>query len=277
MNDYIDAVIRTRELGARAIAESVTGIPGSSESSFRDALMKRLAHEAELYPEGWYDPPPGGVAVLWSEPPFARLQFDSLRPESSWPSEASVFSEESVGMVYLSPVHKETGMLGDIGLTLYRGTDERVRNHIRTCYETVRGLAERAEAGMQMKELFEVAMDDVFKKGGRHIGWMSTSHDPLQVNLGHTAPGSYGEPLPDGPFEEVREAIRTRRLYINAKEEFRIPTTCAFTVEARLTDETETMPNTFFHLIVTFTQGKRRILTNFDGIFKAFGMDYMLS
>lgn len=277
MSRQTKAVEEARSLGGRLLAETLREHPIASEAALRDALVAKMAAEPSIYPAGWYDPPPGGVAFLAAEAPFARLQFESLRPERSWPSAESKVSEEAVVMAYLSPVHKETGMLGDIGLTLYRGKDERVRAHLRSCYETVLGLAERAEPGMRMRDLFDIAMEDVFKKGGRHIGWMSTTHDPQQVNLGHTAPGSYGELLPSGSFEEVREAIRTRRLYINAVEEFRIPDTCAFTVEARLTDASEEMPNTFFHLIVLFEDGKRRILSGFDEMFEAWDMGYMRS
>ena len=215
------------------------------------------------------------TVVLFDVAPYARLQFESLRSEKSWPIE-SIFTRESVGLVYMSPVDKRTSMIGDIGLAVYKGEENQIIDHIKTCRDMVIAAAELAEIGMEFRELFHSAISLFKKRGGKVIGWMTTNHDPLKLNLGHTAPGSYQVLQFGDAFEQVRETIRTKRLYINELETFKIPETCAFTVEARLTDESLRLPNAFFHVIVTFSQGKKGILTDFDGIFKAVGMDYML-
>ena len=92
-----------------------------------------------------------------------------------------------------------------------------------------------------------------------------------------TIPGSFGNDLNFGnSFEEIRETIKNNRIYINQVENFQIKDTCAFTVEARLADINDReLPNIFFHFIVTFNKGEKKILENFENIFKIANMDYI--
>ena len=130
---------------------------------------------------------------------------------------------------------------------------------------------------MKFSDLYKEAMN-IFSARNKMIRWITTYHDPLKVNLGHTIPGSFGEETGSGnSFEEIKEFVRSKRIYINETEEFRILSTCAFTVEARLVDTNDPdLPNTLFHIITTFSNGKKEILTNFNDIFRTVGMDYML-
>jgi hypothetical protein len=276
MSGEIEAVIRTRQTASEVVAEVLKDCKDLSEVELRDRILAGVVGHPELYPSGWYDPPAGGVSVLFGDAPFERLQFNSLRNPVFFPNQSHVFGPETVGIIYLSPVDRASGMIGDTSFTIYNGSDEKVQNHIRTVFETVIGLAEHAEVGMKFSELYAFAMD-LFQKNNKAIGWMTTTHDPLKINLGHTVPGSYGGTVANA-FEERKEEIRSQRLYINQVEEFVIPETCAFTVEARLIDTTDvSMPNAICHVITTFSEGERKILTNFDPIFKSIGMlEYML-
>lgn len=277
MPDLIEAIVRTRARAAGIVADSLSDIHGASEKGVCGKILKGLSDTSELYPKGWYDPPPGGVAVLFDEKPYDRLKFDTLRAPEFFPSEKFRFGAESVGIIYASAVDKASGLLGDVGCTIYNGKDQKIREHIRKTYGAIISAAGHAEAGMKFSELYKFAIDS-FGGESRVIAWMTTFHDPLKVNLGHTIPGSFGNDLPGANnFEELKEAIRTRRTYINAVEEFRIPETCAFTFEARLMDpQKPELPNVFVHYIVTFSAGQKRILADFEGIFKAAGMaEYM--
>ncbi len=256
---------------------SLHDLRGRSEAQVRDEILEKTSLHAELFESGWYDPPTGGVAVLFDTAPYSRLQFESLRNPESFPSESKYFESESVGIVYASPVERATGMFGDIGFTIYQGENEEIRNHIRVVHDLVLEAAESAAVGMKFCDLYAASQRLFADKGQKIVGWMSTTHDPLKVNLGHTAPGSYGDgTIPLENFADAREAVRTRRLYINEAEQFVIPPTGAFTVEARLTDVSRTLPNAFFHVIVTFSEGERTIHTNFAQIFRDLKMDYML-
>ncbi|HEY4522448.1 MAG TPA: hypothetical protein VJH91_02325 [Candidatus Paceibacterota bacterium] len=276
MQKRISVIERTRKTASNILSASLSNVRGKTEKEIRDRILEETAKHAELFPTGWYDPPPGGIAVLFDNVPYKRLQFDTLRKEEAWPAESRCESE-SVGIVYLSPVDKATGMFGDTGLTLYSGQDENIRQHLKTCLQLVLGVAEKAEVGMRFNDLYAFAMDHFRAEGQKMIGWMTTTHDPLKINLGHTVPGSYDDGTVLGvTFEDTKEAIRSRRVYINQEEAFMIPPTCAFTVEARLTDLEAKLPNAFFHVIVTFTDGRKRVLTDFDTVFRTAGMDYML-
>jgi hypothetical protein len=106
--------------------------------------------------------------------------------------------------------------------------------------------------------------------------YKATNDQKLKINLGHTVPGSFRELSLGDSFEEIKESIRSKRIFINEGEEFIIPQDCAFTLETRLTDKDRVLPNVFFHFIITFSGGEKKILANFEDIFIKTGMDYML-
>lgn len=277
MSNKIDAIIKTRKIAADILVKSLVNIYGKSEIEIREKILKEISTRADIYGEGWYSPPPFGVCVLLDGNPYTRLQFKSLRNPSAWPIENSLLEKESVGIVYLSPVDKTTGMLGDIGLTIYNGENKEIKEHIRKCYQVIRAIAEKAEVGMHFNDLYKVA-DGLFENNLKIIEWMTTTNDPnLGINLGHTIPGSYDDNLnPNNSFEEIKDFITKKRIYINKAEDFKIPETCAFTVESRLVDKEKIyLPNVFFHFVVCFNKGEKTILDNFDKIFSTVGMDYM--
>jgi hypothetical protein len=247
----------------------------------RDKILAGVKNHSELFPLGWYDPPQGGVGILFDEKPFKRLQFDSLRKSEYWPNETSKFEKETVGMIYLSPIDRKTNMIGDIGFIVYRGEDAEIKKHIKTCYDIILGIAEHAEIGMSFSELCTFAKKS-YKDKLKASKWITLFLHPLNdddVNIGHTVPGSFETNFNFGnTFEEIRETIRTKRIFINSGEKFKIPETCAFTIEARLADaKKEYLPNVFFHLIVCFNKGNKIILDNFKEIFNTVGMEYMNS
>jgi hypothetical protein len=277
MSDLIDTIIKTREIAEDIAIKSLDSVLGISETSLRDKIISKTANHQEIFPKGWYDPPASGVGILFDQAPFARLQFNSLRDPVSWPVATSNFQKESVGIVYFSIVDRETDMIGDIGLTIYNGNNPEIRNHIKKSYETILLVAKHAKVGMKFSELSNFAFD-LLKNNYQMIGWMTTTNDPtLGANWGHTVPGSFEKDFIFGnSFEEIKNTITKKRIYINSVENFIIPETCAFTLEARLANsKNPNLPNVFFHFIVCFDNGKKTILENFDEIFKVVGMNYM--
>ncbi len=277
MSNLIEAIVKTRKAAAEVAVKSLAGMDHLSEAQLRDRILSNVLVHDNLFPKGWYDPPPAGVGILFDTAPFKRLQFQSLRNPICFPNEQATFENESVGIVYLSPIDRETNMIGDIGFTIYNGSNQKIKEHIKKCYYTTRAVAEHATAGMKFSELYSFAMD-LFKNELTMVAWMTTTSDPnLGINLGHTLPGSFKQDFSFGDsFEEVREAITKNRIYINQSEHFEIPQTGAFTVEARLADMNDPeMPNAFFHFIVTFSKGEKRILENFEDVFKTAKMDYI--
>jgi hypothetical protein len=161
---------------------------------------------------------------------------------------------------------------------MYQGDQEDIRKHIQNVYSAVYAVADGIRVGSVFSDVYRDAIAS-FADRGLTIARMMTMHDPMGMNLGHTAPGAVeGEgPVSGSSFDAVREQIRSRRRYINAQESFQVPATCAFTVEARLTDLNQTMPNTFFHFIVAFEHGEKTIMSNFTDIYEVLGMGYILA
>ena len=276
MKDFNAVISETRESTANLLCECISNLEGKSEVEVRDTILKTLAQNEKIFSEGWYAPPPAGICVLCDTFPFERLKFDSLRKTIYWPSEESKFEKESVGIIYFSSVDKKTGMLGDIGFTVYKGDDLRIRKHVRDCYDILFEATKYAKVGMEFRELYTHCIE-LFQNKGKKIGWMTTVNDTSKTNLGHTVPGSFESDFRrSDSFEEVKNSITSKRIYVNAEEKFKIPPTCAFTLEARLTDLEEKLPNVFFHFIVTFSDGEKKVLTNFNKIFNVAEMPYML-
>ena len=281
MSDLIDAIIQTRKTTADIFVRSLVDIDNLSEIEIKERILSEIKNHNEIFPTGWYDPPPSGVCVLLTQKPFKRLQFDTLRKPEYWPNETSRFEKETVGIVYFSPVDRETNMIGDLGFTIYNGENKEIKKHIKDCYDTILSIAKHAEIGVKFSELCSFT-EKLFHNKLKIIKWITLYSDPSRtndINLGHTVPGSFEKNFYFGnTFKEIKETIRTNRVFINEAGNFIIPETCAFTIEARMIDvKKEYLPGVYFHFIVCFNKGKKTILDNFSDIFKAVGMDYMNS
>ncbi len=277
MSDLIDAVIKTRETAANIFAKSLIDIEGSSEVAVRDKILSEVKNHKELFETGWYDPPTGGVAVLFDSYPFQRLKYDSLRKPEYEASEKQKFEEESVGMIYSSLVDKKSGMLGDIGFPVYTGKNEKIKRHISNACEAILKVAEYVKVGMAFSDICTFS-ENLFQNKFKPTRWIIVSKDLNQpTNLGHTIPGSFSKIAFSDNIKETREIIRKNRVFIVSNENFKIPETCGITIESRLEDYNDpSMPSVYFHFIVCFDKGKKTILENFQEIFKTVGMDYML-
>jgi len=275
MSDLIAKIIQTRKTAEEIAIKSLENIGNISEAELRDRILAGMRSKKELWEEGYYSPPPTGIGVIFDRKPFARLKYDSLRSPEYWPNIASKFGKETAGMIYFSPMDRQTNMLGDIGFTIYRGSDVEVKKHIKKAYKAILAIAQYANVGMSFSDLCSFAtlsLKDKFKISR----WITRSSNPVGMNLGHTVPGSY-EDLDFGKsFKEVKDTIEKKRIFIKETQNFRIPETCAFTIESRLEDaQKPQLPSIHFHFIVCFDKGKKTILNNFEEIFKVAGMDYM--
>lgn len=72
--------------------------------------------------------------------------------------------------------------------------------------------------------------------------------------------------------------INKKRKFINAYEETTVRPGMAITLEPRaILKNHPDMPTIYFHNVILFKDdGKKELLTNFDGIFKLADMDYVL-
>jgi hypothetical protein len=278
MSELIDAVIKTREITADIFSKSLVNIDGFSEVKIENKISLEIKNHHELYPLGWYNPPPLGIAVLLAQEPFERLKYDSLRNPIYFSKESFKLEKETVGLIFFSPINRKTNIIGDIGFTLYKGNNEKIKEHLKKTYKVIKKVAEHVQIGMNFSELALFASNLFTSENFKITKWKTISSDPnASINIGHTIPGSFENNLNLGNTQtEVIENIRKNRVSIEETKNFKIPETCAFTIESRLEDlQNSNFPSAYFHFIVCFDNGKKIILENFSEIFKAVGMDYM--
>jgi len=274
MSNLINSIIKTRETGADIFVKALKDVDGLSEFEIKEKIVSEIKNHPEIFPEGWYNPPPSGMAVLLGKD---RLQYGSLRDEAFWPQKNISFEKETVGLIYFSPINRHTGMIGDIGFTIYRGVDEKIKQHLKNVYGVILEIAEHAKVGMEFAEICSFALS-LYKNKFKMTRWVPISSNPnVTINLGHSIPGSFEENFTFGnSYQEIKDSIRTKRIHVVETEHFKIPETCAFTIESRLEDfNNPDMPSAYFHFIVCFNKGQKTILENYDRIFSTVGMEYM--
>lgn len=278
MADLINTIIKTRGLAADIFVKALVNLDGLSELEIKEKIVSEIKNHTEIFPDGWYNPPPSGIAVILDQKPFKRLQYDNLRKPVFWPQKNLHFEKESVGMIYFSPIDCKTGMVGDIGFTIYRGADEKIKEHLKKSYENILEIAKHTKVGMEFCQICSFA-SNLFKNKFKITKWTTISSPNLSMNLGHSIPGSFENNLAFGnSFEKIKETIRTNRVHINEAEHFKIPETCAFTIESRLEDlNNPDIPSAYFHFIVCFKNGQKTILENYSQIFRVVCTDYMNS
>ena len=275
MSDLVDSIIKTRELTADIFVKSLVDFENKSEFEIAQNILSVVKKNSEIFSEGWYSPPSFGVAVLLDLIPFKRLEYDSLRKAEFESMHDIYFGKETVGMIFFSPIDKKTNMIGDIGFTIYTGNSKEIQNHLKNAYEAILDIAKHAEVGMTFDEVCSFA-DNRLKNNFKITRWITKHSDPNTMNLGHTIPGSYENINFGKSFEDIKSTITKGRIYIKENVNFKIPETCAFTVESRLEDiNNSNLPSVYFHFIVCFNKGKKIILENFEQIFSKVGMDYM--
>ena len=282
----IDTCIGVRTLAANEVIKTFKKLTQPSELEFCASLTEGLKKHSELYGQGWYDPPPGGVVALFSdEKSFSRVLFDTLRKEEFWPNSQHIFNKTSVGFVYCSPVDRPTGIIGDFAVTVYRGTDIQVQEHLKRCLAIVERAAEFAKVGMEFREIHNFSQKLLFDEGLSNRRTL-TYTDKVGTNIGHTIPWSYEDPTPEEEkiissqdFNALKKLISSKRINLNKEERFKVPKTIAFTVELRIEDPNDsTLPNTYSHVIVTFKSGTKKVVTNFNPVFEVMGMhSYLVS
>lgn len=281
--DNIDACLRTRELSARSLLDTLRSIGDRSysEKEVKDIWQRKLFDSQSVFEKGWYEPPTDGIAILASDEaqPY-RLDFSSLRDDKYWPSSSVYLAKEKASYFYCSPIEKTRGIIGDFGVTLYTGTDEKTIEHLKKTLTITKKIAEHAEVGMEMKELFEFASSlfDEFKVENLDSGVTDTN-----INLGHTMPWT-NEVMTDeekailkgGNWEELKGMISKKRIFLNGIQKFKIQENMVFSIEPKLKSSLYPhIPAANFHTLVVFKGGEKNIPNTFSEIFKEWGMDYM--
>ncbi len=276
-----DIIQYTRDFAALSLLEALN-LQGASECAICERWLDKMASHPQICPDGWYQPPPRGAVVLIGDDAdkYARLNYESLRHPSSWPRDNIHLSDLSLIYAYASPIHRSTGLIGDIGVTLYRGSQSRIQEYLRACLDLTVRVACFADIGMEFRELYHFASQQLQNAHFKNEASSTATGIP---NIGHTIPWSF-EPYRDNAAETIRTygacnlqmEISKQRISIGSDVTMRILPTMAFTIEPQL--KADNLPLASYHVIVTFSDGQKKILGGFEPLFSDFSMmSYMES
>jgi Xaa-Pro aminopeptidase len=203
------------------------------------------------------------------------MEYASLRQPEVWARDDISFLDESLVYAYASPTDRSTGLIGDIGVTLYRGSNNSVREHLSTCLEISVKVAQFVQVGMELREAFHFAEKLISE--ARLTNQTSSVTDLGALNVGHTVPFTFDSYpnearrcLADETAMGIADLISRQRVFINSSSSLRIQPNMAFTIEPRMASEL--MPLSSFHLIVAFLDGQKSVLSSFQPVFDVFGM-----
>jgi hypothetical protein len=284
------ACINARIAASAALLKSLKVLAAKgrfSEAQVRDSWVKAMGNDPELFPSGWYVPPPQGIGVLFGEATReSRHNYTSLRPTESWPREDLFFDEPHPLMyAYASPVNKHTGIIGDFGITIYTAEDPDIQKHIQQCLQINRDIFEFIAVGKSFAEVYRYA-HELFQSLDLSNRITSVT-DLAAVNIGHTVPA-----VDTGWNEDERKVLQRgkadwnaaasliskKRLFLNGIEQTTYQPGMAVTLEPRLVNlKKPHIPMASFHTIVLIhPDGSKELCTDFDALFAEMGMGFML-
>lgn len=253
-----------------------------SEVTLRDAWLEELRKNKNIFPDGWYMPPPHGIGIVFgTEYDPDRINFPVLRKEEYWPRD-DVFLDRKDGIivVYSSPVNKHSLIIGDFGLTIYFGKNPNIQNHLKNTLRTNIEITDQIKIGMTLSDVNKAAYKIFPKNNVNNGGWISYN-DPTGINIGHTIPFTGEEPTEHPNYQDwnsTLEYISKHRKFLNAIEKAEIKTGLAFTIEPRMdVPNHPEVPRAYFHTIVlVHHNGRKELLTGFDDLFTLARMSYMM-
>lgn len=288
-NEKLEICKSTREIAADALYQILTKVLKTnkkvSEIDLQNLWLKEMQKNKTIFPNGWYDPPPYGIAVLFgNDKKIDRVNYKTIRPKEFWPKKNEYLNKKN-GLVYLfaCPVNKKLGMIGDFGITIYLGDNKKIKDHLILCYKLTKKIFDYARLGMKLSHLARHA-SKIFQENNL-INTITSSTDPIGTNIGHTIPSTdkgwssnEQQTFNRSSWKKVCAMVSKNRIFINEKEQSKITRGMAITIEPRqrVIDDL-TLPMASFHTIALFYEnGKKQLLTDFDKIFSLVGMDYML-
>lgn len=280
---------RTRKIASDALYETLETLLKEnkpiSEVRLRDIWLKNMRRNKSIFLDGWYDPPPHGIGVLFgSASGNSRCNYKTLRSDNIWPKDRVFLKDENeLAYLFASPVNQSSGIIGDFGLTIYLGDNKTVQEHIQKCLKINYEIFEYIQTGMAFSEIYEFA-EELFKRY-KVINEVSSTTDLTGKDLGHTIPCSHKDwseeelkILHGNDWRMITNMISKERIFVNSVEKTTYQNYMAITLEPRLTviDNPE-IPIVSFHTIILIDgNGNKELLTNFDEIFRLVGMDYVI-
>lgn len=280
-NNILETIEQLKIYTGETLAQTLNIAPLSncSEKDISDTWQSILGRNSSLYESGWYTPPPHGLIVSFGKSgnKYKRICQPSFRPEHMWPSSLNRYDKEDIVSVYASPVERSLNLIGDFGLCLYAGQNNEIREHFKNVLQTCLHIIHHTQVGMSFKDLYEFGLSHGKAQG--FLNNIESQSDKTGTNIGHTIPLSFKSDPTHArikkakSFDDVIEAIRTGRKFLNSAETQTIENNMAFTVEPRFA--TENLPNIWFHMTVIFENGNKRICHGFRPVFQKTGMNWL--
>lgn len=279
--ERIEAIRQTRRVAAASLVRALASFETRpSELAVCQKWQELIRLCPDIEANGWYQPPPGGVIALIGQPDgFTRISYDSLRNSRHWPSDDIYLFDDSILYSYCSPIHRPTGMIGDIAVTLYRGKNSLIRDGLSRIMDVTARIVKHVAVGMSFSELYDYALGVIQEAGMRNFTYSVS--DLHGSDIGHTVPW-VSEIYPENVIAWLRnpsstgiiQLIRDGRSFIHSQNFELIMPTAAFTLEPRLS--VGDLPPMGFHVIVIIVDGVKVVCSEFKQLFELFGMDQYL-
>lgn len=286
--DRLDGCRRTRLIASQSCFITLQKIlrieKKVSEVQFRNRWLKEMYRYRDIIPEGWYDPPLFGIGILFAEKNhYERINYSSLRDKEYWPKADSFIKKEGLGYIFASPFTwiEDTPIIGDFGISYYLGSDKKIIDHFKKCFYILNSLINSISLGMTLGQIHKKSSELMLNEG--LVNNVCSTTDKYSTNIGHTIPfidrnlnKEEQEFMTSEDPDKIHKVISQARIFINQSEDTKVTENCAFTVEPRFTSSSNSaVPMCSFHTIVQFIDGKKEVLTNFDGIFNLLGMEWI--
>lgn len=219
-----------------------------SEKVFQNKWYENLRKNTNIIADGWYNPPPKGMAVLFGQ----RVSFNSLRKKENWVSENIINWENDLLYAYCSPIDKLSGVIGDMSLTLYFGKDEKIKNHIRNCYEAVQAIFQKLENLQSSRKLFFYSQQVLAEHKLKNCIISQTDQTPL--DLGHSFPKLENLKNKESLTDDEKQKISKARKFINQESDWQFEENMQFSIEPQLISiEDLSLPQISQHFLVKKT------------------------
>jgi hypothetical protein len=273
IKSQLDAIIQARSLAAQTLVTALSDLDkGFSEMALAEKWLRHIRDKKEIFPFGWYSPPPDGLSVLIGEPcQYNRLRYNSLRESVNWPSDSIFFNRDCIIYPYFSAVDRKTLMIGDHVGTYYAGNDIRIRQWFSEVYNMTIEIARRTRAGMAYSEIHAISEERLGILGAQNNTYSSAGG--LASDIGHSVP-FFGLDPTFLPKQErgttLSDIISRNRQYVSRSNNNIIADPCAFTIEPQVV--VDGLPMASFHIIVVIFGGELFIVERFRNVFDYFGM-----
>ena len=136
VEDKLKACRSARVLAAQSLHTTLDTLlshkQSISEVQLRDTWLAEMRRNSTIFPDGWYMPPPHGIGVLFgSAHKESRMNYSHLRLPQVWPrSDIMLGGKNEMAYLYASPVDKSTGIIGDFGMVIYLGNDNKIGSRL---------------------------------------------------------------------------------------------------------------------------------------------------